>query len=138
MLGNSDYCYPLSVMDYASCYLICCEAQAFTVFEQLFREYGCQAQSAPTIASPLRAPMRSMVYIASVWWLRLGIGIKRIKSGNPQQNGRHERMYLTLKQAMPKPPAKRLLQQQDKFEDFIHSYNYERPNQSANTTNYLI
>jgi len=39
----------------------------------------------------------------SVWWLRLGIGIERIKPGNPQQNGRHERMHLTLKQATTKP-----------------------------------
>lgn len=65
-----------------------------------------------------------------MWWLRLGFGIKRIKPGNPQQNGRHERMHLTLKQATTKPPAKTLLQQQDKFEDFIHEYNYERPHQA--------
>ena len=66
----------------------------------------------------------------SVWWLRLGIGIERIKPGNPQQNGRHERMHLTLKQATTKPPAKTLLQQQDKFEDFIDEYNFERPHQA--------
>ena len=30
----------------------------------------------------------------SVWWLRLGIAIERIKPGHPQQNGRHERMHL--------------------------------------------
>jgi putative transposase len=66
----------------------------------------------------------------SVWWLRLGIGIKRIKPGNPEQNGRHERMHLTLKQATTKPPGMNLLQQQDKFEDFIHEYNFERPHQA--------
>jgi transposase InsO family protein len=66
----------------------------------------------------------------SVWWLRLGIGIERIRPGNPQQNGRYERMRLTLKQVTTKPPAKTLLQQQDKFEDFIHEYNYERPHQA--------
>ena len=49
------------------------------------------------------------------------------QTGNPQQNGRHERMHLTLKQATTKPPTKTLLQQQDKFEDFIFEYNYERP-----------
>jgi putative transposase len=48
----------------------------------------------------------------SVWWLRLGIGIERIQPGNPQQNGRHERMHITLKQATTQPPAKTLLQQQ--------------------------
>jgi transposase InsO family protein len=47
----------------------------------------------------------------SVWWLRLGIGIERIKPGNPQQNGLHERMHVTLKKEATKPPAKNLLQQ---------------------------
>jgi transposase InsO family protein len=41
----------------------------------------------------------------SVWWLRLGIAIERIKPGNPQQNGRHERTHLTLKKEATKPPA---------------------------------
>jgi putative transposase len=55
--------------------------------------------------------------------LRLGIGIERIKPGNPQQNGRHERMHLTLKKEATKPPAKNLLQQQEKFDRFIEYYN---------------
>jgi transposase InsO family protein len=61
-----------------------------------------------------------------VWWLRLGIGIERIKPGNPQQNGRHERMHLTLKKEATKPAAKNLLQQQAKFDHFIDYYNEER------------
>ena len=66
----------------------------------------------------------------SVWWLRLGIGIERIKPGNPQQNGRHERMHLTLKKEATKPPAKNFLQQQGKFDEFIDYYNHERPHQA--------
>jgi len=38
----------------------------------------------------------------AVWWLRLGIGIERIKPGHPQQNGRHGRMHLTLKKEATK------------------------------------
>jgi putative transposase len=67
-----------------------------------------------------------------VWWLRLGIGIERIKPGNPQQNGRHERMHLTLKKEATKPPAKNFLQQQERFDRFIEYYNDERPHQSLN------
>ena len=52
----------------------------------------------------------------SVWWLRLGIGLERIKPGHPEQNGRHERMYLTLKQQATKPPATNMLQQQARFD----------------------
>ena len=66
----------------------------------------------------------------SVWWLRLGIKIERIKPGNPQQNGRHERMHRTLKQDTAKPPAFNLLQQQEKFDHFQKVYNYERPHQA--------
>ena len=65
----------------------------------------------------------------SVWWLRLGIDIERIKPGNPQQNGRHEGMHLTLKQETTKPAADNFLQQQCKFDDFIDCYNKERPHQ---------
>ena len=138
MLGNRQYCYPLTVTDYASRYLICCEglestkeAQAITVFEQLFKEYGLPGSIRSDNGVPF-ACANALYGLSSlsVWWLRLGIGIERIKPGNPQQNGRHERMHLTLKQATTKPPAKTLLQQQDKFEDFIHEYNFERPHQA--------
>jgi putative transposase len=62
--------------------------------------------------------------------LRLGIAIERIKPGNPQQNGRHERMHLTLKLETTKPAARNFLQQQAKFDDFIDCYNNERPHQA--------
>lgn len=138
MLGNKQYCYPLTVTDYASRFLICCEglestreAQAFTVFEQLFKEYGLPGAIRSDNGVPF-ACANALYGLSSlsVWWLRLGIGIERIKPGHPQQNGRHERMHLTLKQATTKPPAKTMLQQQDKFEDFIYEYNFERPHQA--------
>lgn len=66
----------------------------------------------------------------SVWWLRLGVEIERIKPGNPQQNGRHERMHRTLKQATTKPAGNNMLQQQDKFERFAQEYNFERPHEA--------
>jgi putative transposase len=68
----------------------------------------------------------------SVWWLRLGIEIERIKPGCPQQNGRHERMHLTLKQEATKPAAANFLQQQDRFDRFVDEYNSERPHQALN------
>jgi putative transposase len=66
----------------------------------------------------------------SVWWLRLGIDIERIKPGNPQQNGRHECMHLTLKQETTKPAGANFLQQQAKFDAFIAEFNIERPHQA--------
>jgi putative transposase len=138
MLGNKNYCYPLTVTDYASRFLICCEglestreADAFGVFERLFKEYGLPNNIRSDNGVPFASP--NALYglsSLSVWWLRLGIGIERIKPGNPQQNGRHERMHLTLKKATTNPPGMNMLQQQDKFEDFIQVFNYERPHQA--------
>jgi putative transposase len=59
----------------------------------------------------------------ALWRLRLGIAIERIKPGNPQQNGRHERMHLTLKLETTKPAACNFLPQQAKFDDFVDCYN---------------
>ncbi len=66
----------------------------------------------------------------SVWWLRLGIRIERIKPGNPQQNGRHERMHLALRKEVTRPAGRNFLQQQAKFDQFMHCHNFERPHQA--------
>lgn len=66
----------------------------------------------------------------SVWWLRLGITIERIKPGHPQQNGRHERMHLTLKKEATRPPGANILQQQARLDEFINEFNTERPHEA--------
>ena len=66
----------------------------------------------------------------AVWWLRLGIQIERIQPGHPQQNGRHERMHLALKQAATKPAAANVLQQQARFDAFVAQFNQDRPHQA--------
>ena len=66
----------------------------------------------------------------SVWWLRLGIAIERIKPGHPQQNGRHERMHMTLKKEATRPPGLNSLQQQARFDDFVREFNTERPHEA--------
>ncbi len=65
-----------------------------------------------------------------MWWLRLGINIERIKPGHPEQNGRHERMHLTLKNEATKPASDNFLQQQARFDDFIDCFNNVRPHQA--------
>ncbi len=66
----------------------------------------------------------------AVWWLRLGIGIERIQPGHPQQNGRHERMHLTLKKETTKPAGLNFLQRQARFDDLIEIFNEERPHEA--------
>jgi transposase InsO family protein len=103
LLGKRPYCYPLTVTDHASRYLLCWEALsstredfAFTVLERLFQERGLAANIRSDNGVPFASALFNLSKLA-VWWLRLGIGIERIKPGPPQQNGRHERMHLTLK-----------------------------------------
>src|ERR1700744_4908732 len=138
MLADQRYCYPLTVTDFASRYLLCCDAlgttkemYAFTVFERAFKDFGLPLSIRTDNGIPFASPSAFFgLSRLSVWWLRLGIGIERIKPGNPQQNGRHERMHLTLKKEATQPAAKNLLQQQAKFDHFIEYYNRERPHQA--------
>jgi len=140
MLGDKRYCYPLTITDHASRYLFACEGLettkekfAFTVFERVFREFGLPKAIRTDNGVPFSSP-HSLFGLSrlSVWWLRLGIGIERIKPGNPQQNGRHERMHLTLKKETTKPPGMNFLQQQEKFDHFIQEFNHDRPHQALN------
>ena len=137
-LGNQQYCYPLTITDYSSRYLLTCEGLAstrsefaFCVFERVFREFGLPEAIRTDNGTPfasshaLFGPSR-----LSVWWLKLGIDIQRIKPGHPEQNGRHERMHLTLKQEATKPASFNFLQQQERFEQFKAIYNNERPHQA--------
>ena len=138
MLGNRRYCYPLTITDFASRYLLTCEALsttqerfAFTAFDRAFREFGLPLAIRTDNGVPFAGP--TALYRLSklaVWWLRLGIQIERIQPGHPQQNGRHERMHRTLKAEATKPAAANVLQQQARFDAFITRYNHERPHQA--------
>ena len=138
MLADKRYCYPLTVTDSASRYLITCEALGTTnglfarqVFERVFKEFGLPHAMRTDNGVPFAGPNALFgLSRLSVWWLRLGIEIERIKPGCPQQNGRHERMHLTLKQEATKPASANFLQQQGRFDRFIDIYNNERPHQA--------
>ena len=140
LLGNKKYCYPLTITDYSSRYLLACDALestkeefAFTIFEKTFKDFGLPKAIRTDNGVPFSAPTALFgLSKLSVWWLSLGIQIERIKPGNPQQNGRHERMHLTLKKEATKPPEFNFLQQQERFDSFIEEYNNERPHEALN------
>ncbi len=138
MLGNGRYCDPLTITDFATRYRLTCEALgttqerfAFTVFERTFREFGLPLRIRTDNGVPF-ASAHALYGLSklAVWWLRLGIQIERIKPGHPQQNGRHERMHLTLKTEATKPAAANVLQQQARFDAFVEPYNQQRPHQA--------
>ena len=140
MLGNKQYCYPLTITDYRSRYLLACEGLAstrsdfaFSVFEKTFKEFGLPDAIRTDNGVPFASPNALFgLSKLAVWWLRLGIRIQRIKPGHPQQNGRHERMHLTLKQEATKPASFNFLQQQERFDRFGGVYNSERPHEALN------
>ncbi len=107
------------------------EQFAFTAFERLFKERGLPQAIRSDNGVPFASP-NGLFNLSrlSVWWLRLGISIERIKPGNPQQNGRHERMHLTLKKEATRPAGVNLLQQQAKFDTFLEEFNHERPHEA--------
>jgi transposase InsO family protein len=137
-LGNGRYCYPLTVTDHAARFLLMCEALestredlAFTAFERLFAERGLPVSIRSDNGVPFASP-NALFNLSklSVWWLRLGIAIERIKPGHPQQNGRHERMHLTLKKEATRPPGSNIMQQQGRFDAFVQEFNTERPHEA--------
>lgn len=135
---DGTHCYPLTVMDAASRYLLACvgfrnptSENVHDVFVELFEKHGLPK----AIRSDNGEPFASTSAAAgltklSAWWARLGIRLERIDPGQPQQNGRHERMHLTLKQATCDPPRATLGWQQRAFDKFRVHYNEVRPHQA--------
>jgi putative transposase len=135
--GDGLYCYPLTVTDNYSRYLLGCQALAGTthdasktVFTRLFKHYGLPRRIRTDNGVPFAAPSLARLSRLSVWWLKLGVLPELIEPGKPQQNGQHERMHRTLKDETTKPPAASSRAQQRKFDAFMHEYNEERPHEA--------
>lgn len=134
---NGQWCYPLTVMDNASRYLLGCEGLAGTafeptkkVFERLFCEYGLPERIRTDNGAPFASVGMGNLSRLSIWWIRLGIVPERIEPGKPQQNGRHERMHRTLKHSMGQPPGENMKTQQKQLNEFRQHYNEQRPHES--------
>lgn len=135
--GDGVYCYPLTVTDGYSRYLLCCQGLHSTavagvkpVFTRLFKEYGLPQRIRSDNGVPFATPTLARLSSLSAWWVRLGILPDLIEPGKPQQNGRHERMHRTLKAETTKPPAGSLAAQQRKFNRFREEFNNERPHEA--------
>ena len=134
--GDGKPCYPLTITDNNSRYLLQCrgldqpsyeETQPW--FEWTFREYGLPDAIRTDNGVPFASAALGGLSRLSVWFIKLGIRPEQILPGHPEQNGRHERMHRTLKEATVDPPEYNLLEQQA-FEEFKHDYNYERPHEA--------
>jgi transposase InsO family protein len=136
-LGDGSRCYPLTISDAHSRFLLRCQALPATdssrvqpLFAATFREYGLpdvlRTDNGPPFASVGLAGLTAL----SVWWIKLGITPERIRPGKPSENGRHERMHRTLKAEACAPPAATLRAQQAACDRFRQEYNAVRPHEA--------
>jgi transposase InsO family protein len=134
---GGERCNPLTVMDGFSRHLLCCKSLKSSLseptrqaFERVFREFGLpdaiRTDNGPPFSSLAPAGLSRL----AVWWIRLGIRPERIMPGRPDQNGRHERMHLTLKAETARPPRSSFTAQQRAFDAFRREYNDERPHEA--------
>lgn len=134
-LGNARYCYPLTISDNHSRFLLACDGfespnltNTQKSFERAFKEYGLPHAIRTDNGQPFAGLGIGGLTRLSIWWLKLGIVPERIDLGAPQQNGRHERMHKTLKEAVS--VKKDFKKQQLCFEEFRQEYNRERPHEA--------
>ena len=130
-------CYPLTVADGASRFLLACRAltsvrtsETRPMFERLFRERGLPDRMRSDNGTPFASIALGRLSALSVWWIRLGILPELIEPGHPEQNGRHERMHRTLKRETLRPPAANRRAQQRAFDAFLEEFNEERPHEA--------
>jgi putative transposase len=135
--GDGRYCYPLTITDGYSRFLLSCQALSSTsvaeakpVFTRVFKAFGLPQRIRTDNGVPFATNTLARLSQLSAWWVRLGILPEFIEPGKPQQNGRHERMHRTLKAETTRPPGATLRAQQRKFNRFRDECNHERPHEA--------
>jgi putative transposase len=135
--GDGRYCYPLTITDGYSRFLLSCQALSSTsvaeakpVFTRVFKEFGLPQRIRTDNGVPFATNTLGRLSQLSAWWVRLGILPEFIEPGKPHQNGRHERMHRTLKADTTRPPGTNLRAQQQKFNLFREEFNHERPHEA--------
>lgn len=135
--GDHRYCYPLTVVDLCSRYILGCKALHSTEFagaqpalESRFRKYGLPRAILSDNGAPFSSQAICGLSRLSVWWIKLGIEPLLIQPSHPEQNGSHERMHRELKAETTRPPAGDLTAQQKRFNAFLKLFNEERPHEA--------
>ncbi len=136
-LGNRLLCYPLTISDNYSRYLLECHgllrpdyANTKPQLERAFREYGLPLSIRNDNGAPFASVSLGGISKLSAWLIKLWIKPERIALGHPEQNGRHERMHRSLKTEATNPPQANLREQQKAFDYFRKEYNNERPHEA--------
>ena len=132
--GDGARCEPLTLSDAHSRYLLRCQAVAradtdhvWPILDAALREHGLPVALRSDNGPPFASTGAGGLSRFSVLAIKAGVRPERIAPAKPQQNGRHERLHLTLKQETASPPAPDLRRQIERFRDFQRVYNFERP-----------
>lgn len=135
--ADHRWCYPLTVMDHASRYLLACRSKPNVAsvpvercLNQLFAEYGLPACIHSDNGTPFASVGLCGLSRLSLRWIKLGIRVQRSRPAHPQDNGAHERMHRSLKAATVRPPAVNAKAQQARFNIFLREYNLERSHEA--------
>ena len=136
-LGDRSLCYPLTLTDQRSRFILGCEGMTAIsdeasreTCEEIFRRYGLPKAMRSDNGVPFASTGLANLTQLSAYWLRLGIELERIRPAHPEENGQHERMHRTLKFETTRPPRTNLLQQQERFDEFVDEFNKERPHEA--------
>lgn len=136
-LADRSLCYPLTLTDQHSRYILGCEAMtaisdeaAREACEEIFHRYGLPKAMRSDNGVPFASAGLANLTQLSAFWMRLGIELERIRPAHPEENGQHERMHRTLKAETTRPPRSNLLQQQECFDNFLDEFNRERPHEA--------
>lgn len=135
--GDGVYCYPLTLRDGFSRFVLRCDALLGRTgeatqrrFARAFAEFGLPDRIRSDNGGPFASPGLGGLSALSVWWIRLGIIPERIAPGHPEQNGSHEQFHRVLKADTARPPAPNCAAQQQRFRRFVREYNEERPHEA--------
>lgn len=141
-LLNRVYCYPFTLTDNHSRYLLSCwgnlrETESFTrqCLADAFLEYGLPDVLRTDNGHPFAGIGVAGLSRLSVWLIKLGIRPERIRKGHPEENGRHERMHRSLKSALKQGNTFMTLEQQQAwFSHYREEFNHERPHEALGGT----
>jgi putative transposase len=135
--GDRRYCYPLTLRDGHSRFVLQCAALLARTygdtqrrFARAFAQYGLPDRIRSDNGGPFAAPGLGRLSRLAVWWMRLGIVPERIALGHPEQNGSQEQFHSVLKADTARPPAPNVRAQQRRFDRFAQEYNHERPHEA--------
>ena len=135
--ADGKRCDPLTISDAHSRYLLRCQItpradtiHVAAIFDAAFREHGLPLVIHTDNGVPFASCAPGGLSRVSMRWVKLGIVPQRSRPASPQDNGRHERMHSTLKQATLQPPERNARRQQAAFDRFLHEYNHDRPHEA--------